>query len=114
MKSYSKIRHIQESNIILEKRLLFENVVINGATFVVNEDGTVSITADKKTSKIRFSYYVNINVKSISKTSDGGCTVTARNGRKETLSKKDVNDVINFVKGNKNEGSVGVVDMEKV
>ena len=113
-KSYSKIRHIQESNIILENRLLVENVVINGATFIVNADGTVSVTVNKKTSKIRFSYYIDINVKSISKTSDGGCTVTARNGRKETLSKKDVNDVIKFAEGSEKKGSVSSVDMKKV
>ena len=114
LRSYSKIRHIQESNMILENRLLVENVVINGATFVVNADGTVSVTVGKKTSKTRFSYYVNINVKSISKTSDGGCAVTARNGRTETLSKKDVNDVINFVEGSEKKGTVSTVDMEKV
>lgn len=114
-KSYSKIRHIQESNLLLEKRLLIENVIINGATFVVNTDGTVSVTVDKKTSKIRFSaYYMNINIKSLSKTNDGGCVVTSKNGIQKTLTKSDVDSVINFAKSKDTKSSTGDVKMEKI
>jgi hypothetical protein len=162
-RSYSKIRHIQESNKILESRtlrqkgflfetqtgatqqvtgvttgatnyltgstknkydiksgmnesvIITENVVINGATFIVNSDGTVSVNVDKKTSKIRFSaFYMDINVKTISKTSNGGCTVTSKNGVQKNLTKGNIDSVINFVKSNKSEDSIGGVDMEKV
>lgn len=111
-----KIIRLTESDITrIVRRVISESVVINNATFSVNSDGTVSVTVDKKTAKIRFSkFYVNINVASISKTSDGGCKVKAKNGVEKTLSKENVNSVISFVKGSSTDGSAGGVDMEKV
>ena len=65
-----RIIKLTESDLTkIVKRIITENVVINGATFIVNSDGTVSVTVDKKTSKIRFSaFYMDINVKTITKT----------------------------------------------
>ena len=97
------------------KRLINENVILYGATFIVNNDGTVSVSTDDRTTKIRFSkYYMDINVAVISKTSDGGCTVKSKNGREETLTKGDITSVIGFVKSPKTEGSVSEVNMKKV
>ena len=49
------------------KRLINENFVLYGATFEVNNDGTISVSTDDKTTKIRFSkYYMDINVVVIS------------------------------------------------
>jgi hypothetical protein len=111
-----KIIRLTESDLSrIVRRVINESVVINNATFSVNGDGTVSVTVDKKTAKIRFSkLYININVASISKTSDGGCKVKAKNGVEKTLSKANVTSVINFAKGSESEGSAGGVDMEKV
>jgi hypothetical protein len=111
-----KIIRLTESDLSrIVRRVINESVVINNATFSVNGDGTVSITVDKKTAKIRFSkFYMDINVASLSKTSDGGCKVKSKNGTEKTLSKENVNSVINFVKGSSTEGSTGGVDMEKV
>jgi hypothetical protein len=111
-----KIIRLTESDLArIVRRVISESVVINNAKFSVNSDGTVSVTVDKKTAKIRFSkFYVDINVASISKTSDGGCKVKAKNGVEKTLSKENVNSVISFVKGSSTDGSAGGVDMEKV
>ena len=110
------MNRLTESDITrIVRRIINESVVINNATFSVNSDGTVSVSVDKKTAKIRFSkFYVNINVSSISKTNDGGCKVKAKNGVEKTLSKENVNSVISFAKGSSTEGSAGGVDMEKV
>jgi len=111
-----KIIKLTESDLIrIVKRVLSESVIINGATFSVNGDGTVSITTNSKSAKIRFSkFYLDINVASIIKTNNGGCMVTSKNGTEKTLSKEDVKSVINFVESNSTSGSAGGVDMEKV
>jgi len=98
------------------KRLINENFVLYGATFKVNDDGTVSVSTDDRTTKIRFSkYYMDINVVVISKTSDGGCTVKSKSGREETLTKENITSVIGFVKSTKTVGRLASeVDMKKV
>ena len=97
------------------KRLINENVILYGATFIVNDDGTVSISINGITSKIRFSkYYMDINVVSISKTSDGGCIVKSKNGVEKPLSKENITSVIGFARSSNDEGSAGGVDMKKL
>jgi hypothetical protein len=97
------------------KRLINENFVLYGATFKVNNDGTVSVSTDDRTTIIRFSkYYMDINVADISKTSDGGCIVKSKNGVEKTLSKENVTSVIGFARSSKTEGSAGGVDMKKL
>ena len=97
------------------KRLINENLILYGSTFTVNDDGTVTVDIENRKSKIRFSkYYMDINVASISKTSDGGCIVKSKNGVEKTLSKENILSVILFVKSSNDEGSAGGVDMKKV
>lgn len=62
-RSYRKLRHIQESNQILENRnfnyknLLFENsIMVGNRNVIINNDGTLSIDdKNKKSQKIKFS-----------------------------------------------------------
>ena len=97
------------------KRLINENEVLYGATFIVNNDGTVTVDVKGISAKIRFSkYYMDINVASITKTDDGGCIVRGRNGVEKKLSKEEILSVISFVRSSEDEGSTGGVDMEKL
>ena len=51
------------------KRLINENLVLYGATFIVNQDGTVTVDVKGTSAKIRFSkFYMDINVASIVET----------------------------------------------
>ena len=97
------------------KRLINENLVLYGATFIVNQDGTVTVDVKGTSAKIRFSkYYMDINVASIVETGDGGCIVRGRNGVEKELSKEDILSVISFVRSSEDEGNAGGVDMEKL
>lgn len=65
-RSYRKLRHIQESNQILENRnfnyknLLFENpITVDNRKVIINNDGTLSIDdKNRKLQKIKFSIYL--------------------------------------------------------
>ena len=97
------------------KRLINENEVLYGATFIVNDDGTVTVDVKGTSAKIRCSkFYMDINVAAITKTDDGGCIVRGKNGVEKKLSKEDILSVISFVRSSEDEGSTGGVDMEKL
>jgi len=96
------------------KRLINENLVLYGATFVVNQDGTVTVNVKGTSANIRFSkFYIDINVASIVKSGDG-CIVRGRNGVEKVLTKENILSVISFVMSSKDEGNAGGVDMEKL
>jgi len=97
------------------KRLINEDVILYGATFSVNNDGTVTVDVKGTSAKIRFSkFYMDINVASIVESGDGGCIVRGRNGIEKTLSKQDILSVISFVRSSEDEGNVNDVHMKKL